>query len=47
VRSLAQQTQESTTEIQNMVQRLQSGTLEAVSAIESSYDQAQQILKDV
>lgn len=42
VRSLAQRTQESTSEIQDMVQRLQQGTAEAVSAMENSYDQAQQ-----
>ncbi|MEH6650110.1 MAG: methyl-accepting chemotaxis protein [Motiliproteus sp.] len=42
VRSLAQRTQESTTEIQDMVQRLQAGTAEAVSAMENSYGQAQQ-----
>ena len=42
VRTLAQRTQESTTEIQEMIQRLQSGTSEAVSAMETSYGKAQQ-----
>ncbi len=42
VRTLAQRTKKSTSEIQDMVQRLQSGTSAAVNAIENSYVQAQQ-----
>lgn len=40
VRSLASKTQESTTEIQTMIERLQSGAMSAVSTMESSTQQA-------
>ena len=42
VRSLAQRTQESTTEIQEIIQDLQSGTSETVSSIEACTKQAQE-----
>jgi methyl-accepting chemotaxis protein len=41
VRTLASRTQESTTEIQVMIDQLQSGTTQASSAMEKSRDQAQ------
>ncbi len=41
VRTLAQRTQESTAEIQSMIERLQSGTSEVVKVMTSSRDQAQ------
>lgn len=40
VRTLAQRTGESTTEIQNMVSALQNGTLDAVNVMEKSFSQA-------
>jgi methyl-accepting chemotaxis protein len=42
VRTLAQRTQASTTQIQEIIQRLQSGTADTVTAIEGSYAQSQQ-----
>ncbi len=41
VRSLASKTQESTSEIQEMIERLQSGTQEAVQVMKSSTEEAQ------
>ena len=41
VRSLAQRTQESTEEIQNMIQQLQGGSIEAVAAMKVGQDQVQ------
>ena len=45
VRSLAQRTQESTAETQEMIQRLQTGTSAAVSAMENSYEQAKKTVE--
>ncbi|WP_415885258.1 methyl-accepting chemotaxis protein [Neptuniibacter sp. QD37_6] len=42
VRTLAQRTQQSTTEIENAIERLQSGTRTAVSAMEQSQREAEQ-----
>ncbi|WP_421864428.1 methyl-accepting chemotaxis protein [Motiliproteus sp.] len=42
VRSLAQRTQESTEEIQQMIEKLQSGAVDAVSVMEAGKTQAQQ-----
>ena len=42
VRSLAQRTQESTEEIQQMIEKLQSGAADAVAVMSSGKDQAQQ-----
>ncbi len=44
VRTLASRTQQSTQEIQRMVERLQSGTQAAASAMERSYDQTTQVI---
>ncbi|WP_420589240.1 methyl-accepting chemotaxis protein [Bacterioplanoides sp.] len=41
VRSLASKTQESTTEIQTMIERLQAGAVSAVNTMQSSTDQAE------
>jgi len=45
VRSLAQRTQESTTEIQDMIQQLQGGSSEAVSAMKQGQEQVQSTVK--
>ncbi len=45
VRTLASRTQESTTEIQGMIERLQSGTGEAVKVMSESRDRAQESVK--
>lgn len=45
VRSLAQRTQESTTEIQDMIQQLQGGSSEAVAAMKKGQEQVQSTVK--
>lgn len=45
VRSLASRTQESTQEIQEMIERLQSGSRDAVAAMESGQEQASQTVE--
>jgi len=45
VRSLASRTQESTREIQEMIERLQKGSRDAVSAMQSGQEQAQQTVE--
>lgn len=45
VRSLAQRTQESTTEIQDMIQQLQGGSSEAVAAMKQGQEQVQSTVK--
>lgn len=45
VRSLASKTQESTTEIQTMIERLQAGSLSAVETMRASTEQAQQCVQ--
>lgn len=45
VRSLASRTQESTQEIQDMIERLQKGSRDAVNAMESGKEQAQQTVE--
>ena len=45
VRSLASRTQESTQEIQEMIERLQKGSRDAVTAMEAGQDQAQQTVE--
>lgn len=45
VRSLASRTQESTQEIQEMIERLQKGSRDAVKAMQSGQDQAQQTVE--
>lgn len=47
VRTLASRTQESTQEIQQMIESLQSGTVAAVNAMDSSRNQAQQGVKKI
>lgn len=44
VRSLAQKTQESTSEIENTIEKLQTGTRTAVSAMEVGRDQAKEVV---
>lgn len=46
VRSLASKTQESTSEIQEMIERLQSGTQEAVQVMKTSTEEAQQSVNE-
>ncbi len=46
VRSLAQRTQESTEEIQQMIERLQSGTREAVASMESGTSEMEKTIKE-
>ncbi len=47
VRSLAQRTQESTEEIQKMIEKLQQGTMEAVKAMEVGFSRAEHCVEDI